>query len=136
MRAEDFPRLKEILACTPSDWSIKTLSDCFNQDYFHWVIEENDKIAGFIVVKNNMDHADIMQIVINKNDQGKKLGTALLDLTLLELKKIGINTVFLEARKSNIAAMRLYEKAGFQRAGIRKKYYADKEDAVIMKLFI
>jgi len=129
---EDFPKLKEILDCTPSDWSIKTLMDCFNPHYLHWVIEDNTIVTGFIVVKNNIDHADIMQIVIAQHAQNKKLGTALLTFTLQALKEIGISTVFLEVRKSNIAAIRLYEKLGFRKAGDRKHYYADKEDALIM----
>jgi ribosomal-protein-alanine N-acetyltransferase len=44
-----------------------------------------------------------------------------------------MDEVTLEARVSNFIAQRLYDKYGFNEAGIRKNYYADnKEDAVIM----
>ena len=45
----------------------------------------------------------------------------------------GVCSAFLEVRKSNEAAKRLYEKLGFEEAGIRKNFYEfPKEDAVIM----
>ena len=38
----------------------------------------------------------------------------------------------LEVRRSNYVAIHLYEQCGFLSAGIRKNYYADSEDAVLM----
>jgi ribosomal-protein-alanine N-acetyltransferase len=39
----------------------------------------------------------------------------------------------LEVRASNVAAIALYEKYGFQQAGLRKGYYQNpREDAIIM----
>ncbi len=41
--------------------------------------------------------------------------------------------VTLECRASNEAAQGLYEKYGFRRVGVRRRYYSDnREDAVIM----
>jgi ribosomal protein S18 acetylase RimI-like enzyme len=42
-------------------------------------------------------------------------------------------SVMLEVRPSNDAAVRLYEKVGYQRAGRRKRYYRDGEDALIFE---
>ena len=44
----------------------------------------------------------------------------------------GADTVLLEVRSSNTAAIRLYEEYGFVKTGIRKGYYDNKEDALIM----
>ena len=38
----------------------------------------------------------------------------------------------LEVRASNVAAQRLYEKLGFEVAGLRRRYYRDGEDGLIM----
>ena len=52
---------------------------------------------------------------------------------LLEAGKKGASRFFLEVRVSNQAAIRLYEKNGFQKQGIRKGFYqGPKEDAYIM----
>ena len=42
-------------------------------------------------------------------------------------------TAFLEVRASNAAACRLYSKMGFEEVGIRKGYYSDGEDALLME---
>ena len=45
----------------------------------------------------------------------------------------GYKTVTLEVRRSNLAAIHLYETSGFKRVGVRRRYYAsDGEDAIVM----
>ena len=47
----------------------------------------------------------------------------------------GVKRFFLEVRKSNEKALKLYEKAGFTRLSVRKAYYQDPvEDAIVMEL--
>jgi ribosomal-protein-alanine N-acetyltransferase len=41
--------------------------------------------------------------------------------------------ITLEVRRSNVAAQALYQGLGYERAGVRKKYYTDEgEDAIVM----
>jgi ribosomal-protein-alanine N-acetyltransferase len=48
---------------------------------------------------------------------------------------VGQEVVTLECRVSNAVALRLYEKYGFQRVGIRSRYYSDDyEDAYVLSL--
>ena len=49
-----------------------------------------------------------------------------------KLVSLGVNKVFLEVRSSNISAIALYEKKGYTKISVRKKYYADGEDALVM----
>ena len=46
-----------------------------------------------------------------------------------------VDSIMLEVRDSNEAAIKLYEKCGFEEINRRKKYYGD-EDAIIMKKVI
>jgi ribosomal-protein-alanine N-acetyltransferase len=47
--------------------------------------------------------------------------------------EMGAEWLTLEVRVSNLGAQRLYEKYGFRRAGVRRRYYSDNnEDALIM----
>ena len=60
-------------------------------------------------------------------------------LLLLSLIEMAINNsnsiVTLEVRKSNLVAITLYQKLGFEIVGTRKNYYSDnREDALIMTL--
>jgi len=43
-----------------------------------------------------------------------------------------VEVFYLEVRENNIAAIRLYEKFGFKTAYVRKKYYPDGENALVM----
>lgn len=44
--------------------------------------------------------------------------------------------VLLDVRASNDAALGLYYSLGFERVGLRKRYYSDGEDAVLMTLLL
>ena len=53
------------------------------------------------------------------------------------LKEKRVESLFLDVRKTNTVAYRLYNKFGFENIAIRKDYYnTPKEDAIIMKLEI
>ena len=46
---------------------------------------------------------------------------------------MGLRSITLEVRVSNLAAQALYEKYGFKKVGVRKRYYTDNnEDAYVM----
>ena len=49
-----------------------------------------------------------------------------------DAKSMAVETISLEVRISNHAAIALYEKCGFSRAIVRKNYYSDGEDALLM----
>lgn len=46
----------------------------------------------------------------------------------------GAQLVTLEVRRSNVAAQRLYEELGFEAVDVRKRYYENNEDAIVMLL--
>ena len=50
-----------------------------------------------------------------------------------DMIKKNIKTIFLEVGQNNIAAINLYLKFGFEQYGIRKEYYKNKENAILMK---
>ncbi|MEL7351784.1 MAG: GNAT family N-acetyltransferase [Cyanobacteria bacterium P01_A01_bin.116] len=79
-----------------------------------------------------LEEAHITTMAIEPAQQGQKLGTLLLSELLLAGYRRGLERATLEVRVSNKTALRLYQKFGFQEAGIRKRYYADGEDARIL----
>ena len=56
----------------------------------------------------------------------------LIENAINELKNQDLNKVLLEVRESNLPAKNLYIKHGFEQISIRKKYYSDGENAVIL----
>ena len=93
----------------------------------------SDAIVGFVGIRLIVDEAHITAIAVSEARRGQSIGELLIvssvDLALQEKSSV----VTLEARVSNHVAQSLYEKYGFQKMGVRKRYYSDNgEDAVIM----
>ena len=133
---DDLPEMIAILQTSSQDWSPSLLEDSFLENYIHWVICFEDEIKGFVIVRKNFDAWEIMQIVIDFQYQRQKLATQLLQFVIDAAKKSGAERIQLEVRKSNLAAITLYLQCGFKEVGLRKKYYPDKEDALLMDYFI
>jgi ribosomal-protein-alanine N-acetyltransferase len=55
---------------------------------------------------------------------------------LLCTRRGWVQTVMLEVRASNHGAQQLYEQLGFEEVGLRRKYYPNGEDAILMDLYL
>ena len=79
-----------------------------------------------------LEEAHITTLAIEPSYQGKKLGLLLLAHLLQSGSSRGLTRATLEVRASNQKALSLYQTFGFKVAGVRKRYYADREDASIL----
>ena len=104
------------------------LTEELNNDelHTHFIIEE-DSFIGYISIWHDELKAQIESIIINKKNDG--YGQTLFKYALDFLKGY---TITLEVRKSNIVAIHIYEKYGFKTVTIRKNYYSNNEDALLM----
>jgi len=90
-------------------------------------------ILGFAILRQVGDDGELLQIAVSRSTRRRGVGDSLLDDVLQYAIKSKYKSVFLEVRKSNDAAIRLYEKHGFSTLRIRRDYYTDPiEDANIM----
>jgi ribosomal-protein-alanine N-acetyltransferase len=99
------------------------------------VIEEQGEILGFSIVSYVVGEAELLNICIAKNQQGKKLGNTLLEHVIAQAKQSENHELYLEVRAGNTVALALYEKHDFNEIGCRKDYYPMKggrEDAILM----
>ncbi|MGB5052221.1 MAG: ribosomal protein S18-alanine N-acetyltransferase [Caldilineaceae bacterium] len=80
------------------------------------------------------DEAHVLTIAVRPEFRGQGIGRWLLLHLLSEARAEGCVNVVLEVRPSNEAALHLYEKLGFALIGRRKRYYPDKEDALVLLL--
>ncbi len=95
------------------------------------VMEENGDIAGYAVVWRIADEVQINNMAVVPEQRGKGYGSALLAHIFETMEPF--NVAWLEVRVSNRAAIRLYEKFNFKTRYLRKAYYSDGEDALIME---
>jgi ribosomal-protein-alanine N-acetyltransferase len=90
-------------------------------------------LLGFIGVWLMVGEAHIVTVAVRERDRRMGIGERLLIAATELARDAAQEALTLEVRASNEAAQRLYEKYGFARLGLRKRYYTDNnEDAVIM----
>jgi len=123
------------LACFSVPWTKEAFeSELVKNQLAHYiVIEENNEIVGYGGVWYIMDEGHITNVAIHPEHRKKGLGKKLVQGMINAAIHYEINHMTLEVRKSNVAAITLYERMGFEVAGVRPKYYTDNnEDALIM----
>ena len=116
-------------------WSEKIFRDCLNSNYQCYAILLYQKFSGYLVVSTVLDEAHLLNVSLLNEIHGQGLGKATLYWLFDELKKQKIEKLFLEVRPSNLAALSLYTKLGFETIGLRKDYYPNqqgREDAIAM----
>ena len=123
-------------------WSENVLTDCYHSDYLCLVAEEKDyqkELKGYIILSQVLDEAHLLNLCVSLKYQGFGLGRELTARGIKEVVKRGARKMFLEVRRSNMRAIRLYESFGFSEIGIRTNYYQGSslsEDAVVMALVL
>lgn len=80
------------------------------------------------------DEAHIVTLAVNIAWRGRGLGKWLLLHLMAEARLQGATTITLEVRPSNAAARALYQQVGFSQIGLRKRYYPNGEDALVLEL--
>lgn len=94
---------------------------------------DGKEVVGYCGTLYITDEAHITNIAVDPSFQRNHIGTRLLSHVVRLAWERHIKGITLEVRVSNFGAQRLYQKFGFQPAGVRKGYYQDSgEDAIIM----
>lgn len=132
---KDIPTLAEMeKRCFTDPWTEQMLSDTLKLPVYHgFLVEEEDKILGYASLIVVCEDAEVGNIAVDFPFRGKGISKLLMDAMLQRAKSLGATHCFLEVRVSNVVAIALYEKYGYEKFGIRAKYYADGEDAFVMR---
>ena len=152
MTPQDIPAVVEIeKQCFSLPWSHKSFEDSLNRNDTLFlvceveehesnacnVIENDSFIAGYMGLYLSFDEASVTNVAVSPMFRKRGYGEALVAKAKETAKKAGAECIFLEVRESNIPALSLYKKFGFEELGIRKKFYEHPvEDAIIMKVGI
>lgn len=137
MKEADIPGILRIETSSFSvPWTKKAFADELENDLAHYLVAEIDgavvAYAGAWII---FDEAHITNVAVLPERRGQSLGEKIMREMIAYTAGRDVVSMTLEVRPSNTAAVRLYEKLGFVRAGVRKGYYsAPAEDAVIMWL--
>ena len=116
-------------------WSIETFANGLQNDLSSMLII-NHKLAGYIIVTNVLDEAEIEDICIAYEFRQKGLASQLIQSLIDMAITQNIQRIFLEVAENNESAQKLYRKSGFLEVGRRKNYYQESGygiDALVLK---
>ena len=89
--------------------------------------------AGMILGRVAADEAEILTLAVNPGQRRLGVGSALLSAAMARAARLGAAFMFLEVAVTNDAARTLYAAHGFTEAGLRRHYYTDGTDALILR---
>ena len=122
--------------CFDNPWSLKSFTNEFDNRISVYTVArdtESNRVVGYAGVWLMYDFADITNIAVAPEYRRKGLGGTMLTQLEAAARKAKCSTMTLEVRASNSSALGLYKKYGFTECGVRKNYYQNKEDAILME---
>ena len=120
--------------CFSTPWSETQLEDALYNDAACFIVAEDGEggVLGYAGLTTVLDEGYINNIAVEEAARKHGVASALLDV-FVRFGAVNLAFLTLEVRKSNAAAIGLYEKFGFQQVGLRKGFYSHpREDAIIM----
>jgi len=133
MALEDVPQVHRLETRIFTDsWSREAFIREIEKNEFAYccVLLSENTILGYAVAWHFSGELHINNIAVAPESRRKGLGKKLLEHLLKKFPECSI--AYLEVRFSNEAAIRLYEQRRFKKIAIRKAYYPDGEDAIVM----
>ena len=114
-------------------WTEEQCKKALEQKFYSaWGLWDGNLLIAYVSYYHFETEMEIINLAVRTEKRRQGLGERLLRAVLQGAAKVGIRKATLEAREGNLAAISLYEKNGFQRAGARKHYYSDTgENAII-----
>lgn len=120
----------------PHPWTTGNFKDSLAAGYVGEVLVDQGVMVGYLVWMRVVDEAHLLNFTIAPARHRRGLGQWMLMKWMDGLRTLGIERVLLEVRPSNRAALRLYQRNGFDEIGMRKGYYPDndgqREDALVL----
>lgn len=134
MEQEHIPAIAELeKLCFSEPWSEKALrEELSNPDAFFIVAQVDGEVAGYGGMHTPWGDCYIDNIAVFPKFRKMGVGDAIVKALCQKARELG-EFISLEVRASNKKAISLYEKNGFEKAGVRKNFYSDpREDGLIL----
>jgi ribosomal-protein-alanine N-acetyltransferase len=135
-RLADIPAMAELEPrCFSDPWSAAGFREMLEAPYILGLIAQGRKrTVGYLVARIIEEEGEILNLAVEPESRRSGIGAQLLETALTELEGRGVESVFLEVRVSNQAAINLYLAKGFRPLGHRHGYYRRPvEDALVLR---
>jgi ribosomal-protein-alanine N-acetyltransferase len=115
-------------------WTEKIFSDCIRVGYYCWLALQRQNIVGHAVISVSAGESHMLNLSIAREYQRRGFGKEFIEFLIQQAQAKQAQTMLLEVRPSNTAAISCYNSAGFNEIGLRKDYYPapeGREDALL-----
>jgi len=142
MKEEDLPAVLSIEAlCFSNPWSDSTFRGEIQNTSVSFplvvVRRPGDEVVAYIIFWQIRDDVQVNNVAVHPDFRGLGLGETMMRYAIARVRDAGATFMTLEVRQSNMPAMTLYRKLGFEIMGTRKNYYSKPdEDACVMALVL
>jgi ribosomal-protein-alanine N-acetyltransferase len=143
------------------DWVIRVNRECLPENYtalffinLHkrfpgaFIVAEADgEIVGYIMCRIETGipsfkllgitkKGHVISVAVLHSHHRKGIGYALIREAMQAMVNYNAKECYLEVRESNLSAIHLYKKLGFETARTLRNYYADGEDAFVLAIHL
>ena len=118
-------------------WTIGNFRDSLLSGYDCWACWTSGELIGYAVVMTALDEVHLLNFAVASRWQQRGVGAAFLQFLIDLAGKARRDVLYLEVRPSNAAGLRLYDRFGFKKLGVRRDYYpamTGREDALFLGL--
>lgn len=129
--------------CFSTPWTREEFAHATEQDVFYlfaaWKKQNDAKntLVAYLAVYFVAGEVEILNIATHPHYRRLGIAQKLFDALRSFAQSQAATRVLLEVREHNVPAITLYEKEGFVRVGMRKKYYEDTgENALVYELHL
>jgi ribosomal-protein-alanine N-acetyltransferase len=134
--ARDIPSIHRI--------EVQSYTVPWNRTTFHNLLERSDtdiivatsgdRIVGYVITWFVVDQGELGNVAVDEGWRRRGIARTLVSAALDTARTRGVSEVYLEVRRSNVGAQRLYRQLDFRQVGIRRNYYVKPaEDALVMR---
>ena len=124
-------------ACFDTPWTISQWrSEVENQDNHVYLIASDEELlypVGFMTYGKAGDDLELKKIAVLAAHRRSNIASLAIKKMLSDARLMDIHNVLVEVAVTNLAAIRLYEKHAFYKIHVRKKYYNNLVDAIVMQ---
>lgn len=135
-RAEDLPAAVALEArCMHSaGWSEGAMRGELERacGAFYVLEDPNGALLGLAIGWAEAGTSEVLDVAVDPERRREGLGRQLIEALQDAARARGAQESFLEVRVDNAPAIALYERLGYTRTGLRRRYYADGQDALVM----
>ena len=133
--AQDIANIEKVSFSTP--WSENAIKESMNAGTSFFIARLGDKVVGYIGLSSICGEGYVTNVAVLPEYRRLGIGQKILKY-VINVFKNELEFISLEVRVSNLPAISLYQKLGFQNVGLRKRFYTNPiEDAAVMtKYFI